>query len=222
MQQSFFENFEDFCYKFGIEKILTKKSFQEAMTHSSVNKTSCYERMEFLGDTILNFCISQMIFETFQNKREGEMSKIKSFAISRKVCREVAKSIKLDEKVIISRRQPIDKNVILADCVESLICCIYIECGLAKVYEIIDALFSKYLVSNQINDPKMQLQEYTQKHYKCLPQYDLIDKKGTEHKPIFIVSCSFNKFYTEAEGNTKKNAERNCAIKILNQINKIK
>ena len=218
MQYVFFENFEDFCNHFEIEDIMQAKNFKEAMTHASVNKVHCYERMEFLGDTILNFCISQMIFENFPTKREGEMSKIKSFAISRKVCREVAKQIKLDEKVIVSKRQQIDKEVILADCVESLICCIYAECGLVKVYEIVKALFSKYLVSKEISDPKMQLQEYTQKHYKCLPQYDLIEKIGEEHSPIFVVSCSFDKIYVEAKGETKKKAEQHCAEKILKML----
>lgn len=219
MQQKNFKTFDEFCKHFSIESITTTKNFQEAMTHTSVSKNHSYERMEFLGDTILNFCVSQMIFEIFPDKREGEMSKIKSFLISRKVCREIAEKIKLEEKVKVSTRQPIDKKVVLADCIESLICCIYAECGLTKVYEIVKSLFSPYLFSEKITDPKMQLQEYTQKHYKCLPVYNLIEKTGEEHRPVFKVSCSFSKFYNEAEGSTKKEAERNCATKLLKILN---
>jgi len=213
-------NFNNFCINFKIDGIKKSPFFKEAMTHSSVSKQVNYERMEFLGDTILNFCISKMLFETMKEAKEDILSKKKSFLCSRKVCHLIAKKIKLDEEVILSKRQKIDVNFVLADIFESLICLIYIEFGMDKVYNIVKILFSEYINSTSCIDPKMHLQEITQKRYKQLPKYSLVTKEGTEHTPIFKVSVECGKFYTEGTGSNKKQAEKQAAKKMLSLLNK--
>ena len=215
-----FDNFFQFCNAFKIKNITSSPLFQEAMTHSSLSKKCNYERMEFLGDTLLNFCISKMIFENFPNAKEGEMSKIKSFVISRKVCREVANKIHLYEKIIKSKRQNVDNNVIIADIMESFLCCVYYEYGIIKVYEIVKAIFMDYLKSNNVFDPKMELQEITQKLYKCFPEYKILEKKGTEHNPLFVVQASVLKFSTTASGKNIKEAEKESAKKLIELLSK--
>lgn len=211
--------FYNFCKHFGIQGILKSSLFKEAMTHSSISKKKNYERMEFLGDTILNFCISRMLFEEKKNIKEGELSKKKSFLCSRRVCLLVAKNIGLQEQILASKKQKINIDFILADVVESLLCLIFYEFGIEKVYEIVVSLFSIYMNSDQSIDPKMCLQEITQKRYKQLPVYCLISKEGLEHRPIFKVSASCGNFYTEGIGENKKEAEKHAAEKMISLLN---
>ena len=209
------KTFNDFCLKFGINSIQNSQLFQEAMTHSSVSKKQNYERMEFLGDTLLNFCISRMLFENIPDAKEGELSKNKSFLCSRKVCRLVAEEIKLDTKVLVSKRQKVNIDFILADILESFLCAVYYEFGINKVHEIVENLFKKYISSMHVIDPKMALQEITQKKYKKPPEYTLISKEGTDNSPIFTVSVSYGKYCSYGSGKNKKSAEKQAAEKML-------
>lgn len=209
-----FKNFTDFCIFFSIEDIIKTKDFELAMTHSSVSKTKNYERFEFLGDTILNFCISRMIFEKYKNMDEGDLSKKKSFLITREVCRHVAKDINLEGCIKFAQNTTITAETIIADVVESLICVIYMNFGMDKVYEIITTLFEPYDNAN-IKDYKMELQEYTQKHYRCLPLYSIINKTGSEHNPVFFVDVNVGSFHATGTGHNKKQAEKDGAKRML-------
>ena len=211
-----YSSFEDFCSDFNLKNIKNLNDFEEAMTHSSVSKKKNYERMEFLGDAILNFCISRMIFEKNKNDTEGNLSKKKSFLCSRQVCKIVAKNIKLDSQVIKSKNVNIE--TIIADIVESLLCLIYYNFGIDKTYEIVKSLFSKYLNSPKILDQKTRLQEITQKQFKQLPVYSLISKEGSEHEPVFKISISCGNLYAEGVGNSKKKAEKQAAEKMLSLL----
>ena len=215
VQKKKLDTFNYFCSKFDINGIQNSPLFQEAMTHSSVSKKQNYERMEFLGDTLLNFCISRMLFEYMPDVKEGLLSKNKSFLCSRKVCRLVAKEINLDTQVLVSKRQQMDIDFILADILESFLCAVYYEFGIEKVHEIVENLFKKYINSNQVLDPKMALQEITQKKYKKLPEYTLISKEGTDDNPIFTVSVSYGKYCSYGSGKNKKSAEKQAAEKML-------
>ena len=209
-----FENFTDFCIFFGIESLIKTKDFDLAMTHSSISKTKNYERFEFLGDTILNFCISRMIFEKYKNMDEGNLSKKKSFLITREVCRHVAKDIHLEDYIKFVKNTTITAETITADIVESLICVIYMNFGIDKVYQVVKALFEHY-DDTDIKDFKMELQEYTQKHYKCLPSYSIINKTGSEHNPVFFVDVNVCDFHTTGTGHNKKQAEKDGARQML-------
>lgn len=219
MQQIFFDNFADFCDRFELYDITRSQYFEEAMTHSSVCKKKNYERLEFLGDTILNFCISRMLFEDFCQDDEGSLSEKKSLLISRRVCSAVAKKIYLDQFVKTHPQTPQLVDRCLADIMESFICVIYLEFGIDKTYDVISFLFEPYLdVVETCKDPKMELQEYTQKKYGCLPKYTLISKSGSEHSPIFTVQVQAGKYIAEGCGSRKKLAEEAAAEKILSEI----
>ena len=218
-----FEDFNSFLNYFEIEQILLSPNFEEAITHSSISKKHNYERLEFLGDTILNFCISKMLFETFTNLQEGELSKKKSYLVSRKVCRVVAYSIGLDAKIKFLKNHTINIDDILADTLESLICVIYQTYNIEKTYDIIHTLFFPYINNEEIENPKMKLQEYTQKHFNCLPEYQVIKKEGTENEPIFTIEVCIDtskKQYKEIGiGKNKKSAEIDGAKKMIKLLN---
>ena len=214
-----FSNFEEFCKYFRIFEVLDIDLFKEAITHSSFCKKKNYERLEFLGDTLLNFCISKMLFEEFPNLQEGELSKKKSYLCSRKVCREISQKIKLDKEIIIAKKSNVKIELISADVLESFLAVIYYAYNLDKVYPIVKFLFYPYINSNQSIDPKMYLQEIIQKKYKVLPKYTLISKEGSDNEPIFKIGLSCGNLYVEAIGNSKKEAEKNAASKMLNLTN---
>jgi len=212
-----FTSFKEFCEYFSIEDVLNKETFKEAITHPSFSKKKNYERMEFLGDTILNFCISRAVFEKFLNKDEGFLSKKKSFLCSRKICGEICKKIKLSEKIIISKHSNVMIDTIAGNVFESFLCCIYYEYGIEKVHQIVEELFEEYINIDILN-PKMYLQEYMQKKYKTLPEYTVISKEGAENSPIFKVLVRCGKNEVEGIGKSKKDAEINGATNMLNLI----
>lgn len=218
-EKLFFHDFDDFCQYFDIANLQKSPYFVRAITHSSISKKSCYERLEFLGDTILNFCISKMLFIKYPALNEGQLSKKKSYLISRKVCCKVAKDIALEEKIRFSKKSSI-KNVefLSADVVESIICSIYFEFGIEKTYNIITTLFAPYDTENII-DPKMILQEYAQKKYQTLPQYSILKQEGTENEPVFTAVVVVNQHSSTGIGTTKKNAEKQAAEMLLKKIN---
>ena len=219
MQQNLFDDFADFCNRFELYDITHSQYFSEAMTHSSVSKKKNYERLEFFGDTILNFCISRMLFERFLHDTEGVLSEKKSLLISRNVCAKVAKDIHIDKFV---KTHPQTAKLVghcLADIMESFICVIYLEFGIDKTYEVISCLFELYLTSaRQYKDAKMELQEYTQKKYGCLPKYTLINKTGTENAPTFFVQVRVGKYVAEGQGSRKKLAEEDAAERMLGEL----
>lgn len=215
-----FDSFEDFCIFFTIEDIVNSFFLKEALTHSSVSKKKNYERLEFLGDTILNFCVSRMLFERFKNESEGILSKKKSFLISRKVCRAVAENICLDTKIILSKRQHIDVKVALADVLESFLAVVYYEYGMDKVWQIVQSLFFPFLYLGTIVDPKSYLQELTQKRYQILPTYRVVDKIGSDNAPIFSVSVSCAGFSAFGSGENKKSAECDAAMNMIDILMK--
>lgn len=220
MQHMLFEDFDNFCNHFKINDIINSEMFKIAMTHSSVSKQHNYERLEFLGDTILNFCVSKMIFEKFSDDQEGSLSRMKSFLISRRVCKKIAKNIKLDTQIVSAStdHQCVDKETILADIVESFLCTVYYQYGLNKAYKIVEKLFYPYINSSETFDTKTKLQEITQKKYKALPDYSLISKTGPEHEPIFKVCVKCSNLYAEGIGKNKKNAEIIAAKNMLDII----
>ena len=209
-----FNDFDDFCSYFHIERIKNNKYFNDALTHSSINKKHSYERLEFLGDTILNFCISRMLFEKYNTAKEGELSKKKMFLISRKTCESISYNIKLDKMVKYLSLSTLNPKSIFSDAVEAILSVIYYEYGIEKTYNIVCELFSQY-DSKDLSDPKMKLQEICQKQYKRLPVYNVIQKEGTEHNPVFKVEVKMNQFSSIGSGGNKKEAEEDAAKNML-------
>jgi ribonuclease-3 len=102
---------------------------------------------------------------------------------------------------------------------ESFICVIYLEFGIDKTYDVISFLFEPYLTTTrQYKDAKMELQEYTQKKYGCLPIYTLINKTGTENEPTFFVQVQVGKYIAEGQGSRKKLAEEDAAEKLSKEV----
>ena len=197
-----------------------------ALTHPSYTKENNlsdlenYERLEFFGDSVLKLFTSKLLYETYPNAPEGELSKIRSILVSDAILAQVAIKIGLDKIIILGaseEKQGGRKR-------ESNIAC-SLEAVLGAYYlsgqgENIEAFIRDYILiyADDIDkhfekyNAKDILQQYTQGKNKTRPEYKTIEIKGPAHKPTFIVEVSWNgEVLAQAEGKTKKEAEQNCA-----------
>lgn len=212
-----FNNFDTFCKHFNLQSITSSKLFVEATTHASNRTALNYERLEFLGDTILNMHVSVALFDIFQSDNEGLLSQKKGFLVSRETCAKVAHNICLVDK--LTTKDCIANESILAGAFEALLAVIYLtnENGSNIISQIIDELIMPYL-SEYSENPKTALQHFAQEKYKCLPEYTLISKSGTEHEPIFEIEVKIGKHSAIGFGANKKLAEKKAAAKLLSVL----
>jgi hypothetical protein len=202
-----------------------------ALTHPSAVKNKVedvsYERMEFLGDSVLNVVIADVVYHKFNNYTEGELSIILANLVNSKTIVKVAKKLNMGEKIILDngeeqcggRQNPNNLENVL----EAVIAAIYLDSDFITIKDIVSNWWAEFFTDiNKLfqKDYKSQLQELIQKRYKVLPKYKTEDKDGEPHEPIFTISVSLkNKYKFKAQGKTKKEAEQKAAEEMLNFIN---
>ncbi len=210
---------------FGIE-IDTPELFQCALTHSSYTKehnlpeTQCYERLEFLGDAVLKLSISEVLYKTYPQTREGELSKIRGVVVSDNTLADIAKKIGLDKLIIMSKHEEKQGcrslNSICACSFEAVLGAYYLDGKFDKVIKFIEKTFKPYIeeVSEHFEkfNAKAILQEYTQGLTKTTPVYTVISQSGPAHKREFEVEVQYNgEVLAVAKGLSKKDAEQKSA-----------
>lgn len=180
------------------------------------------ERLEFLGDAVLDLATSHILMEMFQNAKEGDLSKYRAMIVDESGLVHVARQLDLGDYLFLGKGeeqgQGREKPSILANTVEALLGAIYLDAGFDRTKAIIRNLFSPLF--DRVGDPKAPndfkslLQEYTQKEFRLLPQYRLIDERGPAHDKTFRVELSLNgKTLATEEGKSKKEAEQKAAGK---------
>ncbi|NSX83694.1 ribonuclease III, partial [Wolbachia endosymbiont of Atemnus politus] len=210
-------------YRFKNDAIL-----EEALTHPSLNKRNSknqienYERLEFLGDSILNMVVSAILFKLFPEEKEGALAKRKMDLVCGSTIANVAKEIKLGEFIIMNNSERCNggkcnlKN--LENAFEALIGAIYIDGGFRNVEKFVVQYWKK-LAKDMLNppqDPKTSLQEWTQKNKLSLPEYELAKQTGPAHNPEFTISvCIENYGEVSACASSKKVAEQKAAELML-------
>ena len=204
-----------------------KKLLQIALTHPSVlDGKNNYERMEFLGDSILNAVIADVVYNKFNDYSEGQLSVILANLVNSKTIVKVAiklnlgKEIKLDdgEEMCGGRTNPNN----LENALEALIGAIYLDSDFDTVKNVVSEWWTEFFSNREKlfqRSYKTQLQELVQKRYKLLPKYKVESKVGRSHDPIFTISVSLNEHKVTAQGKTKKEAEEKAAYKMLDHIN---
>lgn len=207
--------------KYQFKKIVYLKA---ALSHTSLTTpntaATSFERMEFLGDSILGLIIAEELFHLYPDHTEGQLSKLKSKIVSKKYLALKAKEIGLGEHIILSSEAENsggrDSNSILANTVESLICAIYLDGGYSPartfITNIIFRDFQSKITSKTLIDYKSKLQEITQARFQETPDYQIVAEEGPEHEKIFSVEVFINKQKCGfGKGPNKKEAQQNAA-----------
>jgi len=208
-------------YEFRGQELL-----EEAFRHSSyVNEIGDSglkdnERLEFLGDAVLDLAVSHILMELFREEKEGVLSKCRAAIVNEKVLSQVAKELCLGDYLLLGKGEEVsggrEKPSILANVLEALLGAFYLDGGFSKTKEIIHRLFVPVLgkidIEAILDDFKSVLQEYTQESYKTRPDYVMVGESGPAHDKIFRVALYVQgKLIAEGEGRSKKEAEQKAA-----------
>ena len=204
-------------FKFKNKNLLIK-----SLTHKSFDKINNNEKIEFLGDRVLGLVIAKKLLEIYPEEKEGILDKKYASLVNKKTCLEIAKSINLQNYILIfnpKNRSIIIEDKVISDSCEALIGAIYLDKGFNFTEKIILDLWKEKIKESAITqiDAKTKLQEFSLKKFKKLPIYKIISNTGPRHKPIFRVAVKLQstKFYN-GEGKSKKEAEQNAALLCLN------
>jgi ribonuclease-3 len=200
--------------------------YQKAFIHKSVlrflsnqNLNNSYERFEFLGDSVLNLIIANFIFNKYKNEEEGHLTRIRTKLVNGKTLSYLAKKIKLNEFIIISKNVEIiggrNNDRIIEDVFEAFICAIYLDLGFKYAEVFITTLMNKYLDFNIIeedNNFKDILLRQCQKQFQMSPEYELITTTGAQHTKTFTSIVIINGIrHKTGVGKTKKESEQNAS-----------
>ena len=204
-------------YKFKNRDLLIK-----SLTHKSFDKINNNEKIEFLGDRVLGLIIAKKLLEIYPDEKEGILDKKYASLVNKKTCLEVAKSINLQNYILVfnpKNKSVLIEDKVISDSCEALIGAIYLDRGFNFVEKIILNLWKEKIKESVITqvDAKTKLQEFSLKKFKKLPIYKTISDTGPRHKPIFRVAVKLQntKFYN-GDGKSKKEAEQNAALFCLN------
>ncbi len=202
----------------------TPKLLQLALTHCSHGATN-NERLEFLGDSILNFVIGEALFKRFADAREGQLSRLRSQMVKGETLAEIAREFELGECLILGEGEMKSggqqRDSILADTVEALIGAIHTENDFETCRSHVLRWYSGRLnaltIDTTAKDPKSQLQEYLQGLRKPLPEYQVIEAAGESHAQIFTIECkvALLKQSVRAQASNRRDAEKLAALEIL-------
>lgn len=201
---------------------------RSALTHASGadHRLASNERLEFLGDSILGFVVCEALFQQFPDYLEGDLTKVKSFVVSRKTCARVSKSLGLEENLILGKGMAANPTVpksLLSDVFESLIAAIYLDGGLDAASEFIVRHMAPTIAASVSGDAggnyKSLLQQLAQRKFGSTPVYQLVDEKGPDHSKCFKVSAQVGgSGYHPAWGRNKKEAEQRAACNALSEL----
>jgi ribonuclease-3 len=205
----------------------------QAITHSSYayehrpEAISSNERLEFLGDSVLNFIITNRLYKEASDMPEGEMSKLRASVVSEASLSNCARQLKLGEVLLLGKGEELmggrQRSSILADAMEAIIGSIYLDGGLEAAKNFVDEFlhenYMKALQGNLFSDFKTKLQEEVQKKGNYTIQYTVVDEKGPDHNKVFTTTVSVNgSVLGEGTGRTKKEAEQNAAGNALEKL----
>lgn len=201
----------------------------QALTHKSYanekkGPLTDNERLEFLGDAVLDLAISHLIMEKFPNLSEGEMSKLRASVVNESSLAAMAKGVGLDQYLLLGRGEELSggrkKPSILADSFEAVIAAIYMDGGFEEAFRIVSGHFSRLLSKTDLYiDYKTRLQELTQERLRCMPVYNLKSTSGPDHARMFEVELQIEgKLYGTGSGKTKKEAEQEAAREALERL----
>ncbi len=223
-----------------LEKLLevkfnNKNFLKEAITHRSfINENPSWpvsqnERLEYLGDAVLELVVTEFLFNRYPNYNEGQLTCFRAALVNFEMLNRVAKRIGLEKYVLVSKGELRDsgraKNVILANAVEALFGAVYIDQGYDVARRLIEKIIlvhiDEVIKKELFRDPKSMLQEIIQERLKLTPTYKALKEEGPDHRKKFLVGVFFDeKKVATGSGLSKHEAETHAAKKALAKIKK--
>jgi ribonuclease III len=206
---------------------------REALQHSSyVNEQhdpalQDNERLEFLGDAVLDLVITHILMNHFPQTREGELSRMRAAIVNESQLAAVAQKLNLGQYLLLGKGEALsrgeEKSSILADALEAVIAAVYVDGGLKSAFDVIERQFSRVIsqVGERLaaEDFKSRLQELVQVRFKTIPHYTVIAESGPDHDKTFEVRLSIGTFLTtHGTGKSKKAAEQAAAQVAFEQL----
>lgn len=194
--------------------------FQQAMTHPSItpnDRLSSNQRLEFLGDKVINMLVADILFNKNTKWQEGELSRSHAYLVSAENLANIAKQIGLTTYIKYQTHDEINTNV-LADALEAFAGALYLDKG----YTIVMQYLAPYvkITSNDVINYKSLLQEKVQQQGYPLPLYTVVKQEGKAHQPTFTIEVMVKDLDSAtAVSNTRKNAEQLAAKQLLAKIN---
>lgn len=200
---------------------------KNALTHTSYaneHKINSNEKLEFLGDSILEFISSKYIFNNYPKLKEGEMTKVRATVVCEESLYKIAKKHNFSDFLFVGKSEQLHqgnrKVAIMADSVEAVIAAMYFDGGLENVEKfIVENLKDEIEIATKnvgIKDHKTVLQEKLQEHGNVEIKYEIISETGPDHNKTFVAQVKLNgKVLADGVGKTKKQAEQEAARKAL-------
>ena len=205
-----------------LERALTHRSYANENRSAEHN-----ERMEFLGDSVLNLVVSEMLMNALPAASEGELSRIRAAVVSESPIAAVARDIRLGEFLLIGRGEELsggrDKGSLLADSLEALVAALYLDGGIGPASAFITRFFSDTIgrvrTPGGAVDSKTELQELCQERQKTLPEYRVVSESGPDHRKEYTVELLIQgASYGRGTGRSKKEAEQQAAKEALEKL----
>jgi ribonuclease-3 len=208
-----------------LERALTHKS--RVYEKSADDPAADNEQLEFLGDAILGFLVSEALVAQHPGFPEGRLSKLKAYLVSASHLHQVALRLELGRHLILGRGEEMsggrEKKALLANALEALIAALYLDAGM----EAVRLLIVEYVIGEvrppeeaaQLTDHKSALQEMAQSLNLPQPRYSIVEERGPEHAKTFLVEVRVGRdWVSRAEGLSKKSAGQKAAQQILQQL----
>jgi len=199
-----------------------------AVTHASLadNRLSSNERLEFLGDAILGMIVCEDLFDRFPERLEGELTKIKSVVVSRRICAKMADELGLGDLLRVGKGMSDHADVppsVKAGVFEAFVAAMYLDGGIDSVREFILTHIQRHVQrtakSENKDNYKSFLQQHAQKNLAATPRYEALDEKGPDHSKCFEVAVVINAHrFPSAWAPNKKEAEQRAALLALQEL----
>jgi ribonuclease-3 len=200
--------------------------YKEAFIHKSLSQDMNFERLEFLGDSLLGSKVTELLFKTYPKTSEGDLSRWRSALVSQESLAQICDRLELSTHLEAKRSEIealIRNERIKASLLEAFLGAYYLNEGREAYEELVEELFSELIKEAsdvfQKQDPKTLFQEKAQKKFKATPVYETTERTGPSHAPSFKVSVNLNsEKYEEGSGKSVKEAQRDAASRALKKM----
>jgi ribonuclease-3 len=199
-----------------------------ALTHGSYaheegeTRLGTYERLEFLGDAVLNLVVSDHLYRRFPDRSEGDLARLRARLVNEPTLASIARGLDLGSYILVGRGEERgggrERSSMLADVLEAVVGAVYLDSGFGVAHAVVSRWYAERLegLEEAPADFKSQLQEYVQQHERKLPRYRITGTEGPDHAKAFVAVVEVGgRVLGEGRGRTKKEAEQAAAAEAL-------